>query len=124
VHEGYLVVYVDAVECVELPNVISMSQYADGGKMASKPCVTSGRYIQRMSNDCKGCCFDLGEAVGDCACPFTTLYLGFLRRHHERFVGDPRTAQQWLSLARFEEVQQGKTHEQAKTLRQQLGGWH
>ena len=58
VHEWYLAVYVDAVEWVELPNTLGMSQYADGGVMASKPYCATGKYLQRMSNACKGCRYD------------------------------------------------------------------
>ena len=102
VHEWYLAVYVDAVEWGELPNVIGMSQHADGGLMASKPYVASGRYIQRMSNYCSHCRFNPGEALGEAACPFTTLYWDFLDRHRERFARHPRTALQWKHLERIE----------------------
>jgi len=74
VHEWYLAVYVDAVEWVELPNTIGMSQFADGGLLASKPYVATGRYIERMSNYCQGCRYRPDESVGERACPFTTLY--------------------------------------------------
>lgn len=102
VHEWYLAVYVDAVEWVELPNVLGMSQYADGGRMVSKPYAASGRYIQRMSNHCAGCRFDPGEALGPRACPFTTLYWDFLARHRERFRDHPRAGMQWRSLERLD----------------------
>jgi len=64
VHAWFLAVYVDAVEWVELPNTLGMSQYADGGYLASKPYVASGKYIDRMSNYCKGCRYNLAHATG------------------------------------------------------------
>ncbi len=101
VHEWYLAVYVDAVEWVELPNTLGMSQHGDGGLMASKPYVASGRYIQRMSNYCSGCRFDPARSTGDDACPFTTLYWDFLLRH-EKFLGNNhRMAMQLKNLARL-----------------------
>ena len=50
-HAWYLAVYVDAVEWVELPNTLSMSQFADGGVMG--PYIATGKYIQRMSPHCR-----------------------------------------------------------------------
>ncbi|MEZ5657143.1 MAG: cryptochrome/photolyase family protein [Burkholderiaceae bacterium] len=90
VHAWYLAVYVDAVEWVELPNTIGMSQFADGGLMASKPYAASGAYIDRMSNHCRGCRFRPRDKTGEHACPFTVLYWGFLLRHHERLIRNPR----------------------------------
>ena len=101
IHEWYLAVYVDAVEWVELPNVLGMSQYADGGYMASKPYVASGKYIDRMSNNCGSCRFRPELRVGEDACPFTTLYWDFLIRHEERFAKHPRMALQVRNLARI-----------------------
>ncbi|MGB5541242.1 MAG: cryptochrome/photolyase family protein [Gammaproteobacteria bacterium] len=102
VHAWYLAMFVDAVEWVELPNTLGMSQYADGGYLASKPYVASGNYLNRMSNYCTGCRYNPGRATGDDACPFTTLYWDFLSRHRDRFAQHPRTALQWRNLGRLD----------------------
>lgn len=90
IHAWYLAVYVDAVEWVELPNTIGMSQYADGGIMASKPYAASGNYINKMSNYCKHCVYKPTQAVGDDACPMTFMFWDFLDKHQERFEKNPR----------------------------------
>jgi deoxyribodipyrimidine photolyase-related protein len=102
VHSWYLSVYVDAVEWVELPNTLGMGQFGDGGLMASKPYVASGKYIQRMGNHCQGCRYDPAQSTGDAACPFTTLYWDFLMRHEPLLKKNPRMAMQLKNLARLE----------------------
>ncbi len=102
VHEWYLSVYVDAVEWVELPNTLGMGQFGDGGLMASKPYVASGKYIQRMSNHCKGCRFNPAESTGATACPYTTLYWDFLMRHEVLLKKNPRMAMQLKNLTRLD----------------------
>ncbi len=119
-HEWYLAVYVDAVEWVELPNTLGMSQYADAGIMASKPYVASGKYIQRMSNYCDDCPYDPQLAVGEKACPFTTLYWDFLQRHEKQFSRHPRTALQWRNLQRFSNSKRQQIKRQAQHLRKRL----
>lgn len=74
----YLGIYIDAVEWVQLPNTRGMSQFADGGKIATKPYVSSGSYIHKMSNYCKNCPYDPKEKTGGNACPFNSLYWNFL----------------------------------------------
>lgn len=104
VHEWYLAMYVDAVEWVELPNTLGMSQYADGGVMASKPYVATGKYIDRMSNYCGGCKYRPEESEGEAACPFTKMYWEFLSRHRAKLAGNPRMALQLRNLERREEL--------------------
>ena len=115
-HEWYLSVYVDAVEWVELPNTIGMSQFADGGRLASKPYVATGKYIQRMSNYCAGCRFDPAEAVGEKACPFTTLYWDFLDRHETLLRGNARMHMQLRNLDRLSAERRDAIRERAESI--------
>lgn len=117
IHEWYLAVYVDAVEWVELPNTIGMSQFADGGLMASKPYVATGKYIQRMSNYCQGCRFDPAVAVGEKACPFTTLYWDFLDRHADELRKNRRMQFQLKNLDRKTDEQRQQIAQAAKHIR-------
>ena len=120
VHEWYLAVYVDAVEWVELPNTIGMSQFADGGIMGSKPYAASGKYIQRMSNYCKGCRYDPSVSTGATACPFTTLYWDFLLRHEDRLRSNPRMTMQVRNVDRLRAEKKALIQMQAGELRNSL----
>ena len=86
--------FIDSAEWVMVPNVVGMSQFADGGMLATKPNASGGAYIDRMSDHCKGCAYDRKKRVGDDACPFTVLYWDFFLRHQDRFVKNPRVARQ------------------------------
>ena len=121
VHAWYLGVYVDAVEWVELPNTLGMSQYADGGLMASKPYAATGQYIDRMSDHCKGCRFEPKQRTGPDACPYTTLYWDFLMRHEVRFSKHPRMALQVKNLARIDEAEKAAIRSRAAAVRR--GDW-
>ncbi len=120
VHEWYLAVYVDAIEWVELPNTLGMSQFGDGGLMASKPYVATGKYIQRMSNYCAGCRFDPAQSTGASACPFTTLYWDFLLRHESLLARNQRMTMQLKNLQRLSAPQRKLIQTQAAELRERF----
>ena len=101
VHEWYLAVYVDAYEWVEAPNTIGMSQFADGGVLASKPYAASGAYIDRMGDYCASCRYDVKAKTGVNACPFNYLYWDFITRHRERLGSNPRMAQMVRTWDKF-----------------------
>jgi deoxyribodipyrimidine photolyase-related protein len=125
VHAWYLAVYVDAVEWAELPNTLGMSQYADGGVMGSKPYIATGKYIQRMSPHCAGCRYDPAQRSGDTACPYTTLYWDFLRRHEAVLARNPRMALQVKNLARLSGAQKQAVVERAAAIRRgEVGAVH
>ncbi len=91
-HEWYLGIYIDAFEWVEMPNTLGMSQFADGGKLASKPYVSTANYINKMSNYCEGCYYSKNERVGDKACPFNSLYWNFFIANSQQLSKNPRLA--------------------------------
>jgi deoxyribodipyrimidine photolyase-related protein len=117
VHAWYLSVYVDAVEWVELPNTLGMSQYGDGGLMASKPYVATGKYIQRMGGSCAGCRYDPAQRTGERACPYTTLYWDFLLRHAQLLARNPRMALQVKNLARLDDAERAAITLRADAIR-------
>lgn len=98
VHDWYLAVYADAYEWVEAPNTIGMSQFADGGLLGSKPYAASGAYIDRMSNYCGSCAYNVKEKAGATACPFNYLYWDFLARNRAALETNPRLAPMYRTL--------------------------
>lgn len=90
VNEWYLAVYWDAYEWVEMPNVQGMILFADGGTFASKPYAASGTYIDKMSDYCKHCVYDVKKKTGEKACPFNYLYWDFLARNEEKLRDNQR----------------------------------
>jgi deoxyribodipyrimidine photolyase-related protein len=99
IERWYLAVYADAYEWVEMPNTLGMAVFADGGQMASKPYAASGAYINRMSDFCTGCTYDVKKKTGPGACPFNYLYWAFLIRQKERLSANPRMAMPYRTLA-------------------------
>lgn len=92
VDQWYLGVYIDAIEWVEMPNTRGMSQYADGGLLATKPYVSSANYIHKMSNYCTGCHYNYKEKTGDKSCPFNSLYWHFFHRHQDKLESNGRVS--------------------------------
>jgi deoxyribodipyrimidine photolyase-related protein len=113
VHRWYLSVYADAIEWVEAPNVIGMSQFADGGLMATKPYAAGGAYVNRMSNHCKSCKYDVKQRTGPNACPLNSLYWDFLARHEAALSGNQRLWRMYDGWRRFSEDEQARIREQA-----------
>ena len=101
IERWYLAVYADAVEWVEMPNTLGMAVFADGGKMASKPYASSGAYINRMSDFCKGCAYDVRKKTGPKACPFNYLYWAFLLQNQSHLDKNPRMAMPYRTLAKW-----------------------
>lgn len=113
VHQWYLEVYADAYEWVELPNVIGMSQFADGGFLGTKPYTASGNYINRMSDYCTTCMYDPRQRTGEKACPFNALYWDFLARNQTKLKSNRRLAQPYATWARMSDATRHEIRKQA-----------
>ncbi|HEX7986709.1 MAG TPA: cryptochrome/photolyase family protein, partial [Duganella sp.] len=119
-HQWYLGVYIDAFEWVELPNTLGMSQYADGGLLATKPYVSSAAYIDRMSDYCKGCHYDKKARIGEKACPYNALYWDFFDRNRESLGKNNRLNMVYLQIKRMDEPALQALREQATQTRAAL----
>ena len=97
-------VFIDAAEWVMVPNVIGMGMHSDGGQMMTKPYVSGGSYISKMSNYCKSCVYDPKLRVGEKACPFTNLYWNFLHENRETFSKNHRMFQQLNGINRLKDL--------------------
>ena len=127
VQDWYLVVYADAYEWVELPNVAAMILYADGGKLASKPYAASGNYINKMSDYCKECRYSPSKKTGEGACPFNPLYWHFMHRHRGRLETNHRIGRIYSTWDRMDEDRQREYLDSAEafldTLAPARKGW-
>ena len=103
-----------------MPNVSGMILFADGGKLASKPYVASGQYINRMSDYCKNCGYSVSKKTGPKACPFNYLYWDFLIKHQDKLAKNPRMALIYKSLGRMSEDNVAAMQEQAQALLSKL----
>ena len=115
VNYWYLVVYADAYEWVELPNVTGMALYADGGVLGSKPYAASGKYIDRMSDYCRHCRYDVKKQTGPDACPFNALYWDFIDRNRDKLEGNPRMTMPYATLKKMKPEKVEGLRQQAET---------
>jgi deoxyribodipyrimidine photolyase-related protein len=116
-HRWYLGVYIDAFEWVELPNTLGMSQWADGGLIATKPYVSGGAYIRRMSDYCQGCAYQHQARLGERACPFNALYWDFFARHAATLAQQPRLALVYRQLQQLQGPELDAIRARASALR-------
>ncbi len=114
VDEWYLIVYADAYQWVEMPNVRGMALFADGGVMGSKPYAASGAYINRMSDYCGKCHYDVRRSTGPGACPFNFLYWDFMARHAAMLGGNPRMAMPLRTYERMAPDKQAALRDEAQ----------
>lgn len=120
VHRWYLGIYIDAFEWVEMPNTLGMSQFADGGLLATKPYISAAAYIHRMSDYCAQCRYRPGERIGANACPFNALYWDFLARKQGLLAGNPRLAMPYRQLMRLSAPRLAELQAQAAAVRERL----
>lgn len=97
--------FIDGYDWVMLPNVVDMSQWADGGIMATKPYAAGGAYVDRMSDFCKPCRYDPRKRSGEDACPYTAGYWSFLARNADRFADSQRMRQPIANLRRIADIE-------------------
>lgn len=115
VQDWFLVVYADAYEWVELPNVAAMILYADGGNLASKPYAASGNYINRMSDYCRECRYSVSKKTGADACPFNPLYWHFMHHHRDKLESNHRIGRIYSTWDRMGEEKQQVYLDSAQT---------
>ncbi|MEL7291442.1 MAG: cryptochrome/photolyase family protein [Pseudomonadota bacterium] len=90
VDNWYLGIYIDAIEWVEMPNTRGMALFADGGIVGTKPYAASGAYINRMSDYCKSCHYQIKTKSGQGSCPINSLYWRFMIKHRDSLGANPR----------------------------------
>ena len=121
INDWYMVVYADAYEWVELPNVHGMATFADGGIIGSKPYAGSGAYINRMSDYCGRCRYDVKQRVGPDACPFNALYWDFMIRNEKVLGGNMRMAMPYRTLSRIKPADRAAIVKQAARIKEEFG---
>jgi deoxyribodipyrimidine photolyase-related protein len=114
VTDWFMTFYIDAYDWVMQTNSVGMGLNADGGRIATKPYIASANYINRMSDYCKGCCYQYNQRTGEDACPFNLLYWNFLLRHEDELRANPRMGQNVLGLRHLDDEERATIRQQAQ----------
>ncbi|NJK59347.1 MAG: hypothetical protein HC918_02520 [Oscillatoriales cyanobacterium SM2_1_8] len=126
-HRWFYLAYADAYEWVELPNVLGMATYADGGILASKPYIAGGNYVHKMSDACARCAYDVKQKTGDRACPLNYLYWDFVAQHRADFLENGRVSLALITYDKKTEAEKQAIAASAAQFRQNLprldSGW-
>ncbi len=80
VYRWFMELFIDAYDWVMVPNVYGMSQFADGGLMATKPYISGSSYLMKMSDFKKGDWQEIWDA----------LFWRFMHVHRDFFLQNPR----------------------------------
>jgi deoxyribodipyrimidine photolyase-related protein len=113
IDDWYLGIYIDAFQWVEITNTRGMSQFADGGKLATKPYISSANYINKMSNYCGKCHYNFKEKLGEKACPFNSLYWNFFIQHEDKLRKNPRIGMAYMNLDKMSDTEKQGIKNQA-----------
>ncbi|MDZ7666255.1 MAG: cryptochrome/photolyase family protein [Desulfotignum sp.] len=120
VERWYLGIYIDAVQWVEIVNTLGMSQFADGGIVATKPYISSANYLHKMSDYCEHCYYRHASKTGERSCPFNSLYWDFLVRHQSLLEKNPRIGMMYRTWKRMKPENQQSLLHQAQVYRTHL----
>ena len=116
VDEWYLGIYIDAIEWVELPNTRGMALFSDGGWIATKPYAASGNYVNKMSDYCKDCHYNVKEKIGVNACPLNSLYWNFIDANYDKFASNHRMSFPIRNWDKMDEIKKIEIRENATNI--------
>lgn len=104
VYRWFMEMFIDAYDWVMVPNVYGMSQFADGGLMATKPYISGSNYLMKMSNATKGPWQEVWDA----------LFWRFMDTHREFFLQNPRLGMLIKTYDKMTPQRQKELHKRAE----------
>lgn len=103
VYRWFMELFIDAYDWVMVPNVYGMSQFADGGRIMTKPYISSSRYVLKMSDYPKG----------DWCAIWDGLFWRFIHKNRDSFAGNPRMRMMAVQWDRMDQAKRRKHLESA-----------